>query len=61
MGQDDRLEQIGILDDELFAWVKPLNDMGIFLVLNKWKKYSDDLETLLYEVGDCWFWIVLNH
>jgi len=50
VGQDHRLEQIGVLDDELFSAWEPLNDLGVLIILNKKKYYANDFKALLYEV-----------
>ena len=38
MRENDGLEEVGVLDDELFAGWEPLNNGGIFFVLNRWRK-----------------------
>lgn len=61
MGQDDRLELVGVLDDELFAGGEPVDDGGVLGVLSGIKRYGDDLVAFLHEVGDRGFRDILDH
>ena len=61
MGQNNRLEEVIVLDDELFAWGEPFNNGVVILVLNKCKRYADNLKAFLNKIGHSGLGVVLDH